>query len=165
MYLMNFLAKVLVLFLFFVLNINLLAAQSESYFQQAVAYKIEVALDDGGHYLRGNIEIAYTNNSSDTLSFLYFHLWPNAYKHQQTAFGKQLLNNGRLDFHFSKKKYRGFIDSLRFSCNDEAINWEEDFFNPSPIREKLKEHMSGERNWQYYLWNILMFESWLESLN
>ena len=42
---------------------------------------------------------------------------------------------------------------------------EEGFFNPSPIRKKLTEHMSGERNWQYYLWDVLMFESWLESLN
>jgi len=40
---------------------------------------------------------------------------------------------------------------------------EEGYFNPSPIREKFAEHISGERNWQYYLWNVLMFESWLES--
>ncbi|MFW2439327.1 MAG: asparagine synthase (glutamine-hydrolyzing) [Arenicellales bacterium] len=40
---------------------------------------------------------------------------------------------------------------------------EEGFFNPSPIRKKLAEHMSGERNWQHHLWDVLMFESWLES--
>jgi len=42
---------------------------------------------------------------------------------------------------------------------------EEGYFNPSPIREKLAEHMSGDRNWQYHLWDVLMFESWLDSLN
>ena len=40
---------------------------------------------------------------------------------------------------------------------------EEGFLNPAPIRNKLTEHMSGDRNWQYHLWDVLMFESWLES--
>lgn len=39
----------------------------------------------------------------------------------------------------------------------------EGFFNPKPIRQKWKEHLSGQRNWQYALWNVLMFQSWLES--
>lgn len=38
----------------------------------------------------------------------------------------------------------------------------EGFFNPQPIREKWLEHLSGTRNWQYYLWDILMFQSWVE---
>jgi len=39
----------------------------------------------------------------------------------------------------------------------------EGFFNPSPIRLKWDEHLSGKRNWQYHLWDILMFQSWLEN--
>ncbi|CAA6818023.1 MAG: Zn-dependent aminopeptidase, partial [uncultured Aureispira sp.] len=107
-----------------------LIAQDKAYFQQEVAYKIEVELDDVNHFLTGDIEIKYTNNSTDTLSYLYFHLWPNAYKNQQTAFAKQLLNKDRLTFHFSKKEDRGFIDQLEFSCNGAALKWEEDFENP-----------------------------------
>lgn len=38
----------------------------------------------------------------------------------------------------------------------------ENFFRPQPIRQKWAEHLSGQRNWQYYLWDILMFQAWLE---
>jgi asparagine synthase (glutamine-hydrolysing) len=38
----------------------------------------------------------------------------------------------------------------------------EGFLNPQPIRDKWAEHLSGKRDWQYYLWDVLMFETWLE---
>jgi asparagine synthase (glutamine-hydrolysing) len=36
------------------------------------------------------------------------------------------------------------------------------YFNPAPIRQKWTEHLSGFRNWQYWLWDILMFQAWLD---
>jgi asparagine synthase (glutamine-hydrolysing) len=38
----------------------------------------------------------------------------------------------------------------------------EGFFHPEPILQKWHEHLSGARNWQYNLWDILMFQAWLE---
>jgi len=38
----------------------------------------------------------------------------------------------------------------------------EGVFNPKPIRQKWDEHLSGKRNWQYHLWDVLMFQAWLE---
>jgi len=38
----------------------------------------------------------------------------------------------------------------------------EGFLNAEPIEEKWREHLSKKRNWAHYLWNILMFESWLK---
>jgi asparagine synthase (glutamine-hydrolysing) len=38
----------------------------------------------------------------------------------------------------------------------------EGFFVPAPIRQKWKEHLSGVRNWQYLIWDVLMFQAWLK---
>ncbi len=40
---------------------------------------------------------------------------------------------------------------------------EEGFFQTEPIRQKWQEHLSGKRNWQHHLWDVLMFEAWLDS--
>jgi asparagine synthase (glutamine-hydrolysing) len=48
---------------------------------------------------------------------------------------------------------------------DELLNEkklrEDGFFDPAPIRKMWREHATGERRWHYYLWDVLMFQSWL----
>lgn len=39
---------------------------------------------------------------------------------------------------------------------------DEGYFHPEPITRKWNEHQSGARNWQHHLWDILMFQAWLE---
>lgn len=38
----------------------------------------------------------------------------------------------------------------------------EGYFDPVQVRSRWEEHLSGRRNWQYQLWDVLMFQSWLE---
>jgi asparagine synthase (glutamine-hydrolysing) len=44
---------------------------------------------------------------------------------------------------------------------DESRMKAEGYLNPTEIRLKWSEHLNGGRNWQYYLWDILIFQDWL----
>jgi asparagine synthase (glutamine-hydrolysing) len=39
---------------------------------------------------------------------------------------------------------------------------EDGFFDPALLHRKWQEHQSGQRNWQYALWTVLMFQAWLD---
>jgi asparagine synthase (glutamine-hydrolysing) len=41
----------------------------------------------------------------------------------------------------------------------------EGYLRPEPIRRVWAEHLSGKRNNQYLLWDVLMFQQWLEHQN
>lgn len=99
-----------------------LSAQ-KPYFQQEVDYQIKVKLDDEQHLLDGYITINYKNNSPDTLERLYFHLWPNAYRNQTTAFAQQMLRKGRQDFYFAKDSQLGNISKLDFKVDSSDVRW------------------------------------------
>ncbi|MBP6732639.1 MAG: M1 family metallopeptidase [Chitinophagales bacterium] len=99
-------------------------AQTGNYWQQQTDYKIDVTLNDTLHELNGFITIDYKNNSPKTLTYIYFHLWPNAYKDQSTPLAKQLLENGKTTFYYSKPYEKGYIDKLDFKINAEVCKWD-----------------------------------------
>jgi len=40
---------------------------------------------------------------------------------------------------------------------------EDGFFNVPLVRNKWNEHISGKRNWHHQLWNVLVFQAWLNA--
>ena len=101
-----------------------ITALSQEYFQQEVNYCIYVTLDDRKHELNGFESIEYINNSPDTLWFIYFHLWPNAYSENKTELARQLFSlNGKSRL-FNDPELKGFIDSLDFKVDDITVQWD-----------------------------------------
>nr|WP_315130399.1 M1 family metallopeptidase [uncultured Flavobacterium sp.] len=70
----------LLLLAFIALHSGSLFAQSTTYWQQHVDYKMEVAMDVKTYQYKGNQELVYTNNSPDTLRKVYYHLFNNAFQ-------------------------------------------------------------------------------------
>jgi asparagine synthase (glutamine-hydrolysing) len=46
---------------------------------------------------------------------------------------------------------------------DESRLRKDGFFDVAPVRQKWAEHLAAKHNWQNSLWNVLMFQAWLEA--
>ena len=57
---------------------------------------------------------------------------------------------------------RGPLRPWAESLLDEKRIKREGYLQWAPIQKMWSEHLGAKRNWQYQLWNILMFQSWLE---
>jgi asparagine synthase (glutamine-hydrolysing) len=57
---------------------------------------------------------------------------------------------------------RGPLRDWAEALLDESRLKREGFFHPGPVRRYWEDHLIGRHNWQYPLWNVLMFQSWHE---
>lgn len=68
---------------FFLVAVLFVTAQlfaQRGYWQQEIAYKMSVDMDDESHQYKGTQTVVYTNNSPDTLTHVFYHLYFNAFQ-------------------------------------------------------------------------------------
>ncbi len=76
---------------------------------------------------------------------------------------QQLVDRRKTGFKIPVGDWLG--DSLRDWAEhllDEKRLTEEGFLDPQMVRERWDAHLSGHSNWRGSLWNVLMFQAWLE---
>lgn len=70
----------------------------------------------------------------------------------------------------------GFAVPIGFWLRTSLKDWADDllsessihkqgFFHAAKIRERWLQHLSGTHNWEHFLWNILMFQSWYKNFH
>ncbi len=64
---------------FLLCSITNLSAQSDRW-QQAITYDMDIKMDVTTHQFEGKQKIVYTNNSPDTLTKVFYHLYLNAFQ-------------------------------------------------------------------------------------
>lgn len=65
------------------------------YWQNKADYKIEATLDDAQHHVAGSVQITYTNNSPQSLPFLWLQLDQNIYSLESRGVATTAIGGGR----------------------------------------------------------------------
>ncbi|MEP6617017.1 MAG: M1 family metallopeptidase [Ginsengibacter sp.] len=114
----------------------LMVSAQGTHWQQHIKYQMEVSLDVNTNQITGTQQITYTNNSPDTLSKIFIHLYWNAFKPfsmmdissrstENLVLGKGVSGNDITDFdrRFKKRivemtpEEQGYCHVVKLLCN------------------------------------------------
>ena len=77
---------------------------------------------------------------------------------------RQLIERPKMGFSLPLHDWlRGSLRDWAEALLDEKLLMQQGYFYPAPICMMWTEHLSGKYNHQDQLWNILMFQAWLET--
>jgi len=75
----------------------------------------------------------------------------------------ELFNRPKQGFALPIEQWlRGPLVDWAESLIDKSRLDSESYFDSDVVHRKWSEHKSGKRNWQTEIWNVLMFQAWLE---
>ena len=77
---------------------------------------------------------------------------------------KKLIERPKMGFGIPIDEWlRGPLREWAEELLDQTRIKNEGYLDSVKIKSKWDDHLSGRRNWAYYLWDVLMFQSWLEN--
>jgi aminopeptidase N len=144
------------------------------YWQQDVAYRIKANIDETLDVVGGDEQLTYFNNSPDTLRFVYFNLYQNAFQPGSYLDDLQIHNGEKVKYgKYEKNKQGTIIDQM--SAGDVPLKTKLDntvlkvfldkplapnesttftikfrtFFDAGSTRRRMKEYKSPEGHMHY----------------
>ena len=90
------------------------------YWQQDVKYTIKVIIDERKLTVGGDLELLYTNNSPDTLSEVFFHLYQNAF--QEGAYYDNLQKNKGINPYYGLYEKDGLGTEVKFLTSSKGVD-------------------------------------------
>ncbi len=109
--------------------VSLSAFAQNGYWQQAVDYKMDIHLDVDNNQYSGKQELAYTNNSPETIKKVYYHLYFNAFQpgSMMDTRSRTIQDpDGRVGdkiFHLSNQE-KGYIEPIEIMQDGISLSYE-----------------------------------------
>lgn len=101
--------------------------------------KIIAALNSETREINIQQETTFYNKSDSTLTQIYFHNWPNAYKDKKTPLAIRFVEKNSKIFHFTKEKNRGKATIESMLINNDAVFYESPKKDPDILVINLNE--------------------------
>lgn len=124
-----------------------------AYWQQDVHYRINARMNEQDHVIEASEQLTYWNNSPDTLRYVYFHLFQNAFI--KGSYLRQLEDANKSRAHMGKKERAGLgivLDNIRAdgkTVRTELDNTVMKVYLPTPLAPGSKVDLRMDFNTYY----------------
>lgn len=134
---------------FFIALLLLFICLSANAQKANISYTIQGNYDDDTHLLDGVTKIKYRNTSGKSMSKIYLHLWANAYSDKNSAYTKQSVRVGEVDFVYAGKDKMGGYQKISISTEGQKL--ELGYENPEIAYITLDQPLADQEEINIYI--------------